>query len=76
MTLYIFPSHKKGISSHQLAKDTDNIQKSAWFVLHRLRYAFNHPNYKAAMGGIINVDETYASGAKSKKHQGRKNTRQ
>lgn len=39
MALYIFSSHKKGISSHQLARDLDITQKSAWFVLHRLRYA-------------------------------------
>ncbi len=38
MALYIFISHKKGISSHQLAKDLDITQKSAWFVLHRLTY--------------------------------------
>src|SRR5205085_8278913 len=39
MALYIFSSHKKGISSHQLAIDLAIIQKSARFVLHRLRYA-------------------------------------
>jgi len=42
MALYVFSSHKKGISSHQLAKDISVTQKSAWFLLHRLRYAFDH----------------------------------
>lgn len=46
MALYILSSHKKGISSHQLAKDIDVTQKTAWFILHRLRYAFNHPTTK------------------------------
>ena len=46
LALYVFSSHKKGISSHQLAKDIDVTQKSAWFMLHRLRYAFDHPNFK------------------------------
>lgn len=45
MALYIFSSHKKGISSHQLGKDLGITQKSAWFVLHRLRYAFDHAGH-------------------------------
>jgi hypothetical protein len=39
MALYVFSSHKKGISSHQLAKDISVTQKTGWFLLHRLRYA-------------------------------------
>lgn len=46
MALYIFSSHKKGISSYQLAKNISVTQKTAWFLLHRLRYAFDHPNFK------------------------------
>lgn len=72
MALYILSSHKKGISSHQLAKDIDITQKSAWFVLHRLRYAFDHPNYKAAMEGTVEADETYIGGAEKNKHADKK----
>jgi len=35
--IYLATSHKKGISSHQLAKDIEISQKSAWHVLHRIR---------------------------------------
>lgn len=62
MALYIFSSHKKGISSHQLAKDLDITQKSAWFLLHRLRYAFNHPSIKGELGGVVEADETFIGG--------------
>lgn len=72
VALYILSSHKKGISSHQLAKDLDITQKSAWFVLHRLRYAFDHPNFKVAMEGVVEVDETYIGGAEGNKHQSKK----
>jgi hypothetical protein len=73
MALYIFSSHKKGISSHQLAKDLDITQKSAWFVLHRLRYTFEHPTFKKVVGdsGPTEVDETFIGGKESNKHKSR-----
>ena len=37
-TLYIFLVHKKGISSIQLSKDIDVTQKTAWFMLERIRH--------------------------------------
>jgi hypothetical protein len=37
MALYLATAHKKGISSYQLAKDIGVAQKTAWFMLHRLR---------------------------------------
>lgn len=59
MALYIFSSHKKGISSHQLARDITVTQKTAWFMLHRLRYAFDHPEFKKLTGNNpTEIDET------------------
>jgi hypothetical protein len=72
MALYVFSSHKKGISSHQLAKDLDITQKSAWFVLHRLRYAFNHPVFKAQLGDVVEADETWIGGRETNKHKNKK----
>lgn len=46
LALYMFSSHKKGISSIQLGKDIKVTQKTAWFMLHRLRYAFDHPAFQ------------------------------
>jgi transposase-like protein len=73
MALYVFSSHKKGISSHQLAKDIGITQKSAWFLLHRLRYAFSHPAYqKEVLDGIVEVDETFVGGKNKNRHHDKK----
>src|SRR3984885_5837162 len=40
--IFLFTAHKKGISSHQLARDLKITQKSAWFMLQRIREAFTH----------------------------------
>lgn len=58
MAVYLTTAHKKGISSYQLAKDIGVAQKSAWFMLHRIRELMRHtPNEK--LKGAVEVDETY-----------------
>lgn len=39
LAIWYITSHKKGIASTQLAKDLGITQKSAWFMMHRLRHA-------------------------------------
>lgn len=39
MAIWLITNHPKGIASTTLAKDLKITQKSAWFVLHRLRHA-------------------------------------
>jgi transposase-like protein len=39
MAVWMLTSHKKGIASTTLARDLGVTQKTAWFMLHRLRYA-------------------------------------
>lgn len=72
LALYVFSSHKKGISSHQLARDISVTQKSAWFLLHRLRYAFDHPNFKKTVGNIVEIDEVGIGGQSYYKHSNKK----
>ena len=72
LALYVFSSHKKGISSHQLARDITVTQKTAWFLLHRLRYAFDHPNFKKVVGETIEIDECGIGGESINKHSNKK----
>lgn len=44
LAIYIVTSHKKGISSLQLSRDLDITQKSAWFMLRRIRKCFGIEN--------------------------------
>jgi transposase-like protein len=59
---YVLSAHKKGISSCQLARDLGVTQKTAWFVLHRLRLIMGVDNEPEPMDQIVEVDETYVGG--------------
>lgn len=72
IALYIFSSHKKGISSHQLGRDLNVTQKTAWFMLHRLRYAFEHPEFRKTLDVSVQIDETYIGGLDKNKHKNKK----
>jgi len=56
--MYIIAAHKKGISSVQLAKDLGVTQKTAWFMLHRIRERLKADN-SPLLGSIVESDETY-----------------
>ena len=68
IAIWLITSHKKGIASTQLAKDLKITQKSAWFVLHRLRYAARTKSFAAPLEGDIEVDETYVGGKNANRH--------
>jgi len=72
MAIYIVNSHKKGISSHQLAKDIEITQKSAWFLLHRIRYAQDHQNFKKTLRDVVQADESFFGGKNKNRHADKK----
>lgn len=62
--IYIFLSHKKGISSIQLAKDIGVTQKTAWFMLTKIRLNLNETEkfLNNKLDGEVQIDETYIGG--------------
>jgi len=63
MAIHLMTSSKKGVSSHQIARELGITQKSAWFVCHRIREAMKQEPLKGMlMKGTVEVDETYIGG--------------
>lgn len=71
LALYLLTSHKKGISSLQLAKDLNITQKTAWFLLHRLRFMITNKSM-FLLQNEVEIDETYVGGKNKNRHKNKK----
>jgi transposase-like protein len=60
-SIWMIANAKNGISSHELGRAVGLTQKSAWFVLHRIRLAMQTGTFRK-LSGEIEVDETYIGG--------------
>jgi hypothetical protein len=69
--IWLLTGHKKGISSLQLSRDLGITQKTAWFILHRVRLIMGDPN-PAPLANIVEVDETYVGGKFANMNRGRR----
>jgi transposase-like protein len=71
MAIYLFSTLKKGISSLQLAKYLDIQQRTAWFLLQRIREAIKN-NDNTPFSGITKIDEACLGVSKTNKHLDKK----
>ena len=62
LALSLVLNAKKGISSYQLQRDLDLNQKTAWFILVRIRAEMLKKTNALLLQGIIEADETYIGG--------------
>jgi len=70
MAMYLV-LHKKGVSSIQLGKDIGVTQKTAWFVLQRVRWALGNES-EEMLEGTVEIDETFVGGKSRFKHKNKR----
>ncbi len=66
--VWLIANSKNGISSHELARALGITQKSAWFMLHRIRLAMQAGGFDK-IDGIAEVDETFIGGKARNMHK-------
>src|SRR5207247_1974134 len=75
VAMWMVTNCKNGVSSYEIARDVKVTQKSAWFMLHRIRLAMHDESFGSKFGkdgGEVEVDETFIGGKFANMHKGRK----
>src|SRR5580658_10063258 len=72
--MWLLANCKNGISSYELARDIGVTQKSAWFMLQRIRLAMKNKSVlkMGTKGGPVEVDETFVGGKHRNMHAKRR----
>ncbi len=66
--VWLIANSKNGVSSHELGRAIGITQKSAWFVLHRIRLAMQSGSFDK-LDGEVEVDETFIGGKARNMHK-------
>jgi transposase-like protein len=69
---WLISNCKNGISSYEIARDLGVTQKTAWFMLHRIRVAMVEPNDKIGGNAAVECDETFVGGKVKNMHKAKR----
>ncbi len=67
--MWMLANCKNGISSYEIARGLGVTQKTAWFMLQRIRYAMHHGSFDKTLSGHVEVDETFIGGKARNMHK-------
>jgi transposase-like protein len=70
--IWMVTNCKNGISSYEVSRALDVTQKTAWFMLHRIRLAMQTGTFETKMSGQVEVDETFIGGLARNMHKARR----
>lgn len=70
IAMYLVSSHKKGVSSCQLARDLHVTQRTAWNMLHKIRTLYKQDVEQ--LTDEVEMDEMYLGGRETNKHESKK----
>ena len=71
-TVWQIANCKNGVSSYEIARALGVTQKTAWFMLHRVRLAMQAAHGGGKLGGRVEVDETYIGAKARNMHKSKK----
>ena len=74
IAVWMIVNCKNGISSYEIHRALGITQKSAWFMMHRIRKAM-HEDVSGTMGGEVEADETFIDGKARNMHIGTRQRR-
>lgn len=69
IAVWLIVNAKNGISSCELSRSLEVTQKTAWFMLHRIRLAMQMGTFEK-LSGEVEVDESYIGGKARNMHHG------
>jgi transposase-like protein len=67
--VWMIVSAKNGVSSYEIARGLAVTQKTAWFMMHRIRLALQRGSFDRKLMGDVEIDETYIGGVARNMHR-------